>query len=66
MKLNFPVLLDPSQKMANAYGVEGIPTMFVIDKTGTVIYGRAGFDATMEYRLANALGITLKSVEGGH
>jgi peroxiredoxin len=66
MKLNFPVLLDPSQKMANAYGVEGIPTMFVIDKNGKVVYGRAGFDASMEFRLANALGITLKGAEGSH
>jgi peroxiredoxin len=64
MKLNFPVLIDPRQRMANAYGVEGIPTMFVIDKAGKVIYGRAGFDATMEIGLANALGITLKSTGG--
>jgi peroxiredoxin len=65
MKLNFPVLIDPRQKIANAYGVEGIPTMFVIDKNGKVIYGRAGFDATMEFRLATALGITVKSADGG-
>jgi peroxiredoxin len=64
MKLNFPVLIDPRQRMANAFGVEGIPTMFVIDKAGKVIYGRAGFDVTMEVRLANALGITLKSAGG--
>ncbi len=66
MKLNFPVLIDPRQKMANAYGVEGIPTLFVIDKAGKVIYGRAGFDMTMEVGLTNALGIKLKSAEGGH
>ena len=64
MKLNFPVLIDPRQRMANAFGVEGIPTMFVIDKAGKVVYGRAGFDGTMEVRLANALGITLKSAGG--
>jgi peroxiredoxin len=63
MKLNFPVLLDSSKSVANAYGVEGIPTMFVIDKAGKVIYGHAGFDATMEFRLANELGIKPKSAE---
>ncbi len=61
MKLNFPVLIDPRQKIANAYEVDGIPTMFVIDKAGKVIYGHAGFDAAMEYQLARELGITLKT-----
>jgi len=64
MKLNFPVLLDSSKTVANSYGVEGIPTMFVIDKAGKVIYGHAGFDATMEFRLANELGIKPKAAEG--
>jgi peroxiredoxin len=64
MKLNFPVLLDSSKKIADAYGVEGIPTMFIIDKSGKVIYGRAGFDATMEFHLANELGIKVKTPEG--
>ena len=64
MKLNFPVLLDSSQKMARAYGVEGIPTMFVIDKAGNVIHGNAGLDSNLEYRLASDLGITLKNPGG--
>jgi len=64
-KLNFPVLLDPRQGIANSYGVEGIPTMFVIDKNGKVIFGRAGFEATMQYQLTHALGIKDKSLPGG-
>ena len=63
-KLNFPVLLDPLQKMANAYEVEGIPTMFVIDKDGKVIYGQEGFSMGMEYQLARELGIKLKKPAG--
>lgn len=59
-KLNFPVLLDPSQKVANAYGVEGIPTMFVIGKDGKVIFGHTGYSMGMEYRLAGELGIKSK------
>jgi len=65
MKLNFPVLVDPRQKMATAYGVEGIPTMYVIDTAGKVIYGHAGYDADMEYRLANELGIREKKIAEG-
>jgi peroxiredoxin len=64
-KLMFPVLLDPRQKMASAYDVHGIPTMFVIDKAGKVIYGKAGYDMTMEFRLAGALGINPKTETGG-
>src|SRR5215471_15659093 len=45
-KLNFPVLLDPKGKMATAYEVEGIPTMFVIDKDGKITYGHVGYDMT--------------------
>ena len=56
-KLNFPVLLDPKGTVAKAYEVESIPTMFVIDKDGKITYGHIGFDMTMEYRLANELGI---------
>lgn len=67
MKLNFPVLVDPHKKIANAYQVEGIPTMFVIDKDGKVIYGRAGYDATMTFQLASELGIKdNKNAEGSH
>jgi peroxiredoxin len=65
MKLNFPVLVDPDKKIANAYQVEGIPTMFVIDKDGKVIYGRAGYDAAMTFQLAAELGIKdNKNAEG--
>jgi hypothetical protein len=56
-KLNFPVLLDPAKKAATAYQVESIPTMFVIDKDGKVVYGHSGYDAMMEFWLMRELGI---------
>jgi peroxiredoxin len=65
MKLNFPVLVDPRKKMANAYGVEGIPTMYVIDTAGKVVYGHAGYDAAMEYQLLRELGIKEKKIAEG-
>ena len=64
MKLNFPVLFDSGKRIADAYGVEGIPTMFVIDKAGKVIYGRAGYDATMQYQLSRELDIAAKTTGG--
>lgn len=64
-KLNFPVLLDPKQRVAKAYEVEGIPTLFVIDKTGKIIYGHQGFDMAMEYQLARELGIKQKKPAEG-
>jgi peroxiredoxin len=62
-KLNFPVLFDPRQKMASAYEVEGIPTMYVIDKDGKIIFGRSGYDPAMEFQLARELGIKQKQGE---
>jgi peroxiredoxin len=64
-KLNFPVLLDPKQRVANAYQVEGIPTIYVIDKNGKIIYGRQGFDMSMEYQLARELRIKQKKPAEG-
>ena len=64
-KLNFPVLLDPKQKMAEAYQVEGIPTMFVVDKDGKIIYGHLGYETGMNFWLKRELGIKeKKSAEG--
>ena len=64
-KLNFPVILDSRGKMATDFEVEGIPTMFVIDKNGKIAYGHVGYDMGVEYRLANALGIKLKMAPEG-
>lgn len=63
-KLRFPVLLDSHERMADDYAVYSIPTMFVIDKKGKIVYGHSGYNATMEYRLASELGIK-EGVHGG-
>jgi peroxiredoxin len=65
LKVNFPVLLDPRQKMADAYQVDGIPMMFVIDKDGNITYGRAGYTMAMEFELARQLGIDQKKSPEG-
>lgn len=63
-KLPFPVLLDFSKQATNAYRIEGIPTVFVIDKTGKIIYGHSGYDAALQFQLAAALGINLTHTGG--
>jgi peroxiredoxin len=56
-KLPFPILFDPSSKAADAYSVEAIPTIYVIDKDGTVTYANTGVEETLEIQLALRLGI---------
>jgi hypothetical protein len=59
------VLLDPKQKIAVDYGVEGIPTMFVISRNGQITHGHLGYDMSMESWLPRELGIRQKRpVEG--
>jgi peroxiredoxin len=64
-KLNFPVLLDPQQKIAQSYQVDGIPTMLIVDKDGKVTYGHIGYDMMMSYSLSRELGIKKKMAEEG-
>lgn len=45
------VLLDPNGAAAAAWGVTGLPTMFVIDKEGVVRDQEVGYDPAMETRL---------------
>lgn len=59
-KLPFPVLLDSDTKVADSYSVDGIPTLYVIDPTGTIVYGNTGMEAGLEVRLALQLGIDLR------
>ena len=57
MKLPFPVLLDLHSQAANAYGVEAIPSLFIIDENGKVIYGHTGFEADLQTVLTLRLGL---------
>lgn len=42
-KLAFPVLLDSDSKVANEYGLVGIPTFIFIDSQGKITYQSNGF-----------------------
>ncbi|HNL38471.1 MAG TPA: TlpA disulfide reductase family protein, partial [Saprospiraceae bacterium] len=39
----FNVLLDTEDKVVSAYGVSGIPTKFIIDKSGRIRFKSVGF-----------------------
>ena len=44
----FHVLLDSDNKVVEAYGVEGIPTKFIIDKNGKIRFKSVGFGGDAE------------------
>ncbi len=64
-KLPFPVLLDLTQQTAAAYSANAIPTLYVIDETGKVIFGHVGYDSTIAFQLAAALGIKITPAAAG-
>lgn len=51
----FPVLLDPGNQVDGAYGVRGLPSTFIIDRTGRVIWNCAGGLDWSSAELRNAL-----------
>ncbi|HXY01167.1 MAG TPA: TlpA disulfide reductase family protein [Candidatus Limnocylindrales bacterium] len=55
--LTFPILWDSDGKAGEAYGVEGIPMLFVIDESGKVIGSQSGYQGGLEYRLFQQLGL---------
>lgn len=46
MKLDFPVLLDPTGHISQAYSVRSIPTLIVINPQGHVTYTQSGLPST--------------------
>jgi len=71
-KLAFPVLLDPSERVARAYEENGLPTMFCIDKSGEIVYAHLGYDnvgdddyMSVKSQLAREFGIDLKQTTKG-
>jgi peroxiredoxin len=63
--MTFPVLLDPAQKTIDAFHVESVPSMIVVDAAGTILYGKSGFDQRSQLDLANKLGFPGRFGMGG-
>lgn len=49
--LEFPVLVDPNGAVARAWGVRGIPALFIIDKNGKIAGHWVGYRSDMETKL---------------
>jgi peroxiredoxin len=63
-KLTFPILWDADSKASDAFGVEGIPVLFVIDENGKITMVQSGYGYGLEYRLMSALGLKKDSAPG--
>ena len=70
--LGFPVLLDPTERVERDYETSGLPTMFLIDRNGEIVYSQAGFDnvnivgpKSIKSLMARELNINLKEVGKG-
>jgi peroxiredoxin len=55
--LHFPILWDPHGEAQNAFGVEAIPALFIIDENGKVLSGDVGYDSSMEANLLQRLNL---------
>jgi cytochrome c biogenesis protein CcmG/thiol:disulfide interchange protein DsbE len=40
----FTVAFDPAGRTAEAYGVKGMPSSFLVARDGTILHSHAGFD----------------------
>ena len=40
--IEFPVLIDPNSKVANAWPMQGLPTTFVVSPQGRIVYQAVG------------------------
>ena len=47
---SFPILFDPESKVSQQYGVKGLPTSFVIDRAGRLVYRAIGGTEKMRKR----------------
>jgi hypothetical protein len=56
------VPLDPSERVARGYEERGVPTTFIIDRSGKITYAHVGGDSSMN--LAHELGIDEKPTQG--
>jgi len=41
--VDYPVLLDPKGSMPKLYAIEGMPTAYLIDENGKIVYKHVGF-----------------------
>lgn len=57
---SLPVLSDAQHTVAAKYGVDSLPTVIIVDKSGHVRYGQSGFDPQMDTVFPHMLDALLK------
>lgn len=63
-KYDFNVLLDTDDKIVTSYGVEGIPTKFVIDGDSRIRFRSVGFDGSAD-KLVEEISIVVDALKAG-
>ena len=56
-RLPFPIPWDEGGKIEEAYGVTAIPSLFVLDENGKVIYAEEGYSTMVNFILMQKLGL---------
>jgi peroxiredoxin len=54
-----PVLFDPHGEAPKAFGVQGMPTSFVIDRTGAIRFTHMGYSANIGTQYRQEIGLLL-------
>lgn len=50
-QLTFPVMLDNSGKLAQTFGVKGVPASFILDPNGEITFVESGYSTELGLRL---------------
>ena len=50
-QLTYPVMLDTSGKLAQSFGLKGVPTSFILDPNGEIIFVETGYSTEPGLRL---------------
>jgi hypothetical protein len=46
-KWKMPIPLDPESKVKTQYGVRTLPTLYIIDQEGEIVFSRVGYSPSM-------------------
>ena len=55
VKANFPVIYDPKGLIARKYKLKGMPSSFIVDRTGKIVSAHVGFNQTKKLAYENEL-----------
>ena len=50
-QLTFPVMLDTIGKLAQSFGLKGVPTSFILDPNGEITFVESGYSTEAGLRL---------------